>query len=306
MSKVDIKALEVKITKLAELLKSAREENDFKVGEIAKLKRALALAEEVMKRSLTDPDSLPKLLDALKTISEFKMPDEIKVSNLPEPVEFPKGFDVNNFPKAFDIGNLPRVFKAEVDFPKIYGIKGWKDLISELGVMRGLLKGVTELKTHLFKASVSGNIFVTNKEPSEAIPVRLTTADARAFYNAFVSVMGSGGDDNMVTLLRSILTALENQPGASSSVGDGTTTVTTAGTRVNLPNVAVKKVVIQAHETNLGTIVVGGATCVAATSGRRGTALFATQSQVFEVNNLNLLYIDSTSNGDKINYYYEV
>lgn len=93
--------------------------------------------------------------------------------------------------------------------------------------------------------------------------------------------------------------------GAASAVGDGTTTVTTAGTRVQLSAQACSKVRIQAHESNTGTLVVGGANVVAALSGRRGIALFATQSEIFNVNNMNLLWIDSTVSGDKINFYFE-
>lgn len=99
---------------------------------------------------------------------------------------------------------------------------------------------------------------------------------------------------------------LSGSLGGASAVGDGTATVTTAGTRVQLATVSVSKVIIQAHESNTGTIVIGGSTVVAALAGRRGTALFPTQSQAFSVTNLNLLYIDSTANGDKINFYYEV
>lgn len=90
-----------------------------------------------------------------------------------------------------------------------------------------------------------------------------------------------------------------------AEVGDGTATVTAAGTREQLPNIACRKVLIQAHESNAGVVVIGGATVVGALIGRRGYALFSTQSQVFNVRNLNQLYIDSTENGDKINYYYE-
>ena len=93
--------------------------------------------------------------------------------------------------------------------------------------------------------------------------------------------------------------------GAASAVGDGTTTVTTAGTRVQLSAQACSKVRIQAHESNTGTIVVGGSTNVAALSGRRGIALFATQSEIFYVNNMNLLYVDATVSADKINWYFE-
>lgn len=93
---------------------------------------------------------------------------------------------------------------------------------------------------------------------------------------------------------------------ATTEVGDGTTTVTTAGTRVPLPNIPCKKVFIQAHESNTGTIVVGDSTVVAALAGRRGQAFFPSQGDFFNVSNLNLLWIDSTVDGDKVNYFYEI
>lgn len=90
------------------------------------------------------------------------------------------------------------------------------------------------------------------------------------------------------------------------SIGDGQATVTTAGTRVQMPDVACSRVRIQSHPENTGDIVVGGANVVASSATRRGLALFSSQWEEFYVNNLNLLYIDSTANGDKINYIYEV
>jgi len=89
------------------------------------------------------------------------------------------------------------------------------------------------------------------------------------------------------------------------TIGDGTATVTTAGTEVQLSDVACKRVFITAHESNTGTIVIGGSTVVAALVGRRGRPFFATQGDWFNVSNLNLLYIDSTADGDKITFYYE-
>jgi len=91
----------------------------------------------------------------------------------------------------------------------------------------------------------------------------------------------------------------------NTAVGDATATVTTAGTRVQLSDVTCKRAFLQAHESNTGTIVVGAATCVAALVGRRGLALYSTQGDWFNVSNTNLLYIDSTANGDKVNIYYE-
>lgn len=96
-------------------------------------------------------------------------------------------------------------------------------------------------------------------------------------------------------------------PFSSTVCTGGTVTVTTAGTRVQLPNIRCKKVIIQAHETNGnlvngGTIVIGGSDVVAASATRNGYAIYATQSQIFELTNLNLLYIDSTDDLAKVTY----
>lgn len=92
----------------------------------------------------------------------------------------------------------------------------------------------------------------------------------------------------------------------SNGIGDGKTVMTTAGVRQQLPNQACSRVRIQAYSENSGEIVVGGATVVAlAGSSRRGLALYGSQWAEFSVDNLNRLYIDSTSDGDMLNYIYE-
>jgi hypothetical protein len=94
------------------------------------------------------------------------------------------------------------------------------------------------------------------------------------------------------------------QEGAGA-VGDGTTTVTTAGTRVQLADNSCRRVWVQANSANTGVMVVGGSTVVAAEATRQGTALWPTQGAWFNVSNTNLLYVDSTVNGEKIHWYYE-
>ncbi len=105
---------------------------------------------------------------------------------------------------------------------------------------------------------------------------------------------------------RLLVDATTEQSG-HGTVGDGTRTVTTAGTRVQLSTSSVpcKRVFIEAHESNTGTILVGSSTVVAALSGRRGASLFPTQGDWFNVSNLNLIYIDATVNGGIVIFYYE-
>ncbi len=96
--------------------------------------------------------------------------------------------------------------------------------------------------------------------------------------------------------------------GPASSVGDGNKAVPTAGTAVQLSasSVPCRRVFIQAFDDNVGTMVVGASTVVAAVDTRRGSSLFPSQGTWFNVDNLNLLYLDTTNSGDEVNYYYEV
>lgn len=132
--------------------------------------------------------------------------------------------------------------------------------------------------------------------------------------NYITTLLGTSNADGTTPLVvyvssttnRLLVDAITSSSTGASSVGDGTTTVSTAGTRVQLTAQACAKVFIQAHESNTGTLVVGGSTVVAALVGRRGKALFATQGDWFYVSNMNLLYADSTVSGDKLTFYYEV
>lgn len=296
-----------KIEILGNALSNARESLKDSTEQSAKLRRQLALAEEMIQTGLKSPETIPNLLEALKKIAERPQVDDVRVVN---PTEFPKEMNVSNLPKEIGVNNFPDSFKAEVDFPDEYRVRGWKSLVSEIGLVKAFLRVISKkfesVDFSKLKAVVSGRVAITNKEASEAIPVRLVSADLQRFYDAMFSVLGSGGPIASDETLSEILVAIQalGSTGATS-VGDGTATVTTAGTRVQLPSQACKKVIIQTLETNTGIIVVGGSTVVAAAGSRRGVALFATQSQAFEVSNLDLLYIDSTVNGEKINFYFE-
>lgn len=95
--------------------------------------------------------------------------------------------------------------------------------------------------------------------------------------------------------------------GVSPKVQDGTTTVVTSGTAVQLSTTSIPcyGVYVVAHESNTGTVLVGDTTVVAALAGRRGYSLYPTNSQKFSVTNVNFLYVDSTVSGDKVHWYVE-
>lgn len=100
--------------------------------------------------------------------------------------------------------------------------------------------------------------------------------------------------------------SLQTSEVGANTIGDGSDTLSSAGSRQQLPSQACKRVRITAHEDNGNAVVViGGSTVVAASGTRRGSPLYATQAEWFYVGNLNKLYWDATATGSKITYHWE-
>jgi len=93
----------------------------------------------------------------------------------------------------------------------------------------------------------------------------------------------------------------------ATSVGTFITTVTTAGTPVQLPNHACKKCRVQKIPSDINTkggyVVVGDSSVDCATG--QGNLLYDTQSEDYSVSNTNLLYVDASISGAQISVYYE-
>ena len=91
---------------------------------------------------------------------------------------------------------------------------------------------------------------------------------------------------------------------ANTTVTDGRTVVTTAGTRVALASsTACKEVIITAETDNTGIVVVGAAaTVVAAIATRRGVPLAAGDSITLQIDNLADIGLDSTVSGDGVTF----
>lgn len=93
----------------------------------------------------------------------------------------------------------------------------------------------------------------------------------------------------------------------TTDIGQGVTTVTTAGTDVVLSTYTLAKwVSIQAQTDNSGYIAVGGAGVDATISTGTGILLAAGESITFPVDNLSDVYIDSTVNGEGVRYTYGI
>lgn len=89
-----------------------------------------------------------------------------------------------------------------------------------------------------------------------------------------------------------------------SSMKDNTRSVATAGTAVQLSatNTLCEKVEITAKINNVGFIVVGGSTVVAAQATRRGTPLAQGDTMTLYVDNLSKIYLDAENSGDGVTY----
>lgn len=93
--------------------------------------------------------------------------------------------------------------------------------------------------------------------------------------------------------------AVQSTPVAPTTVFNGKTTVTTAGTRVVLASSqAVKSVAIKALTSNTGTIYVGSSTV----SSTNGFQLAAGDTISLDIANLNTVNIDSSVNGEGVTY----
>jgi 2-succinyl-5-enolpyruvyl-6-hydroxy-3-cyclohexene-1-carboxylate synthase len=92
---------------------------------------------------------------------------------------------------------------------------------------------------------------------------------------------------------------------ATTGIGDGVKTVTTAGTDVVLAaTTAAKWVIIQAQTDNTGIIAVGASGVDATVATGTGVALAASESITLPIDDLADIFIDATVDGDGVRYTY--
>lgn len=107
---------------------------------------------------------------------------------------------------------------------------------------------------------------------------------------------GQTKDEMNDSLLTPPLSTSETTP---STIYNGKTTVTTAGTRVALASsTVVLAVTISASRLNAGTIYIGNSTVTAS----NGFALSAGATVSLAISNLATVYVDSSANGDSVTY----
>lgn len=93
------------------------------------------------------------------------------------------------------------------------------------------------------------------------------------------------------------------QIAGAKSLGDGSATVASAGTAVQLSTSEVKcrRVIVYANEGNTGNIFLGSSSV----SSSRGAVLQQARSETLNVRDLRDVYIDAATNGDGVTYVYE-
>jgi len=110
---------------------------------------------------------------------------------------------------------------------------------------------------------------------------------------------------NQLGLLRGLLKQLQDGTmkteinGSLANVKGAVVNVTTAGSRVQLPNIPCNVVTITAKRENTGYIYIGGSDV---SSTVYGDDLASKESFTLQIANLNQLYIDSSVSGEGISY----
>ncbi len=114
--------------------------------------------------------------------------------------------------------------------------------------------------------------------------------------NRVVSKISQTDDENVVSFGNTAQPVFIS--GSSINVSN-VATVTTAGTRVQLPDIPCREITIIAKRLNTGYIFVGGSNI---SSTVYGVELAAKESFTFAVANANLIYIDASVSGEGISY----
>ncbi len=96
-----------------------------------------------------------------------------------------------------------------------------------------------------------------------------------------------------------ILTSTVTTTSTPSTIYNGSQTVTTAGTAVALASsTTIKSVIVKAKYSNTGTIYIGDASV----SSANGLELEAGDAVSIDIDDLSTVYIDSSVNGEGVNY----
>ncbi len=163
----------------------------------------------------------------------------------------------------------------------------------------GLTQPLTDTQLRATPVPVSGTVTVdTSLLATSAKQDTQITAEQAILAKIIAAPATEAKQDTGNISLASIKTNTDNLS-APTTILNGKTTVTTAGTRVVLAaSTACKSVTIKSLSTNTGFIYVGNS-AVASTNGFQ---LLAGDSISLDISNLNTVNIDSSVNGEGVSY----
>lgn len=187
------------MTKLSDIVKKKKDiKRNFFIGKIA------SLCEEYWNKALgKEYNVIIKNSEDIKQeidFSSLKIPDTVKIENAKEIADhivIPKQEDFPSEIKVSNISDLSKYFKEKkIVIPKSFDIKNLKD-IPKVDFPENLkklsFKKTEETLAKIEKGIVSSNraktsdVFVKNKEPKDAIPVKMVDKKGRDFIESFGS-----------------------------------------------------------------------------------------------------------------------
>lgn len=245
----------------------------------------------------------------IQTVHIKRSRDRVQVTNLDE-LSFPKDLSVNNLQeleKYFnDLSQVISQLKLTVPAPRvnvpapIVNIPETKLPDMDFGILNDRLKKVSD-----------SLIKLKNNKATNPLAVRFS--DGAKFIDKITTEIGRvqtalAGFSDRIKLVnnKSQIIDFESML-APKLLGTGTTTVTTAGTavQVSATNTPCKFIMAGSDEVNTGGLLaIGDSNVVAAQDGQRGVLIPGPEPRKIETDNLTSLWVDSQSNGDKLCYAY--
>lgn len=235
----------------------------------------------------------------VENLSDLFIPDNVKVSNL------------SDLKAYFDsLSSLLREkFKIEIPAPQVT-VKPAEVRIPETVIPPVNLSPIEDAITTL------GKSLKKLKDNNKSNPLAVRLSDGGEWLEKLVEVQKetskavaafAGGSDRVMVRDANGNIIDFGGVGVPASTGDGTKAVTSAGTAeaFTATSTPCKYVIVNADLGNTNPVVVGGSTVVAASGSQRGVVLIPGNNPVrIEIDNVNKLYVDSQTNGDKVCYAY--
>lgn len=221
-------------------------------------------------------------------LDEIQFPEEMAISNFQEMVEqFRSVRDA-----IMDIRlPTPQVTVQDIEIPEIRPPDVRIPDIDITPISEALIK---ELKKGFEKLR-------TNKATN---PLAVRLSDGQSWINALEGLVER--QEQAVLSFPGKVTLANNskvQIEGAKSLGDGSQTVSSAGTAVALSStkVACRRVVVYANEGNTGNIFLGSSSV----DSTRGAVLQPGRSETINCRDLRDVYIDAANNNDGVTYFYE-